>query len=128
VKKTFGWITLTLLGGLTLFEVLMLCLGQFGTSFTQTGPEPHGLQCGWFALVCKVGGLGISRKTGLLMLVGGLVDWTCALIVEMRSQHQTLGSALSSSQFYGIYVLLAVIYIIVSQNPASPLRAKAEIS
>lgn len=116
MRKTLGWVTLILLGALTVFEALILCLGQFGSDFTQGGPEPRSLQYGWLALVCKVVGLGISRRTGLLLLVGGLIDWIYALFIQMHGHHQALGAAISNSPLDGAYVLLAVIYIVATQR------------
>jgi hypothetical protein len=115
MRRAVGWVTLILLGALTIFEGLVLCLGQFGSDFTQGGAEPRGLQYGWLALVCKVVGLGISRKTGLLMIVGGLIDWIYAMVIQMHGHGQSLGAALSNSPLDGAYVLLAVIYIVVAQ-------------
>ena len=115
MRKAAGWVTLISLGALTLFDALILCLGQFGHDFTQGGPEPHGLRYGWLALVCKVVGLGISLRTGLLMLVGGLIDWLYSVVfIQMQSQHQSLGNAVSNSPLDGVYVLLAVVYIVVT--------------
>jgi hypothetical protein len=115
MRKTIGWLTLILLGALTLFDALILCLGQFGHDFNQGGAEPHGLRYGWLALVCKVVGLGISLRTGLLMIVGGLLDWVYGVVfIQMQGQHQSLGNAVSNSSLDGIYVVVAVTYILVT--------------
>ena len=116
MRKIVGWGTLILLGSLTLFETLILCLGQFGFDFAQGGPESRGLQYGWLALACKAIGLGISRRTGLLMIGGGLIDWTYSILLQMHGQHQSLGAALTNSLLDGAYVLLAVIYIVVTRR------------
>lgn len=115
MKKTMEWITLILLGALTLFETLILCLGQFGTNFTQGGPEPRGLQFGWLVLICKIVGLGISRRTGLLMLAAGLFNWLYSVIfIQMQAQHQSFSVALSKSPLDGAYLILVLLYIVVS--------------
>jgi len=115
MKKIIEWIILILLGVLTLFETLILCLGQFGTDFTQGGPEPHGLQFGWLVLICKIVGLGISRRTGLLMLAAGLFNWLYSVVfIQMQAQHQSFGVALSKSPLDGAYLILALLYIVVS--------------
>ena len=116
MKKLLAWITLGLLGVLTIFDALILYLGQFGFDFTQGGSEPKGLQIGWFALVCKVVGFAMFRKTGLLMVVGGLIDWIYAIILQMHGQHHPLGTALSNCPLDGVYVFLAGIYSIVNQR------------
>jgi len=115
MKKAVEWITLILLGALTLFETLILCLGQFGTDFTQGGPEPRGLGYGWLVLICKFVGLGISRRTGLLMLAAGIIDWLYSVVfIQMQSQHRSFVDALSRSPLDGAYLLLALIYVVVS--------------
>lgn len=114
MKNVIRWVTLICLGALTLFEAFILCLGQFGFDFTQGGPEPHGLQYGWLALACKIVGLGVSRRTGVLMIVGGLIDWIYAILLSMQGQHLPFVNALLNSPLDGAYLLLAVIYIVVT--------------
>ena len=115
MRKTVGWVVLILLGALTLFDALVLCLGQFGHDFTQGGAEPRGLRYSWLALACKVLGLGISLRTGLLMMVGGIIDWLYSVIfIQMQSQHQSLGNAMSNSPLDGIYLVLAAIYLLTT--------------
>jgi hypothetical protein len=115
MKTVAGWITLVLLAVVTLFEGLLLYLGQFGFDFTQGGPEPLGLRYEWLLLLSKLVGLGISRRTSLLMLAAGLADWVFGIVfLRMHSQHESLGAALSDSWVTGAYVLLAVIYIVIT--------------
>jgi hypothetical protein len=114
MKNVIGWIMLICLGALTLLDASILCLGQFGFEFNQGGAIPRGLQYGWLALACKVVGLGVSRRTGVLMIIGGLIDWTYSIFLPMQSQHMPFVTALSNSPLDGAYLLLAVIYIVVT--------------
>lgn len=73
------------------------------------------MRYGWLALVCKVVGLGISLRTGLVMIVGGLIDWVYSVvIIQMQGQHQSLSNAVSNSPLDGVYVIIAVIYVLVT--------------
>lgn len=130
MKTAAGWITLVLLAVVTLFEGLLLYLGQFGFDFTQGGPEPLALLCAWLLLLCKLVGLGVSRRTGLLMLAAGLADWVFGIVfLRMHSQHESLGAAISDSWITGAYVLLAVIYIVITgRSKAAITRARTEAS
>lgn len=115
MKTAAGWITLVLLAGVTFLEGLLLYLGQFGFDFTQGGPAPLALRCAWLLLLCKLVGLGVSRRTGLLMLAAGLADWVFGIVfLRMHSQHKSVGTAISDSWVTGAYVLLAVIYIVIT--------------
>jgi hypothetical protein len=111
-----GWITLSLLGALTLFEAMILCLGQFGFEFVEGGPEPRVLEFAWFVLVCKVIGLGVSRRTGLFMVIVGVSDWIYGIFFQVQDQHQSLHAALSGSVLNIAYALLAIIYTIVAKR------------
>ena len=115
MKTAAAWITLVLLAVITLFEGLLLYLGQFGFDFTQGGPEPLGLRYEWLLLLCKLAGLGISRRTGLLMFAAGLADWVFNIVfLRMHSQHESLITALSDSWVTAAYVLLTIIYIAIT--------------
>ncbi len=59
--------------------------------------------------------IGVSRRTGLLMLAAGLADWVFGIVfLRMHSQHKSVGTAISDSWVTGAYVLLAVIYIVIT--------------
>jgi hypothetical protein len=110
--KAAGWTTLTILGGLTVFEGLALYLGQFGFDFAQGGPEPLGLGLAWFCVACKVIGLVASRKTGLLLLAAGVLDWLVTVgVFQMRDLHVSLLVAVERSSLNAAFVVFALLYV-----------------
>ncbi len=115
MKTATGWITSVVLAVVTLFDWLLLYLGQFAFDFTQGGPEPVGLRYEWLLLLCKLVGLGVSRRTGLLMLAAALADGVFGIaFLHMHSQHESLGAAISDSWITGAYLPLAVIYVVIT--------------
>ena len=112
MKTAVGWITLICLGMLILFEGLLLALGQFGHDFNNGGPNPSGLQYGWVILVLKIGALVISRRSGIPLLLVGVIDWICGIVIfQMHTRHLSFGVALGNSWLDVSFVLLAAIYV-----------------
>jgi hypothetical protein len=110
MKAAVGWIILICLGLLTLFEGLMLFLGQFGHDFNNGGPNPPGLQYGWLMLALKIGALVISRRSGVPLLLVGVIDWICGIMLSY-TRHLPFGAALGDSWLAASFVLLAAIYV-----------------
>jgi len=112
MRTAVGWITLICLGLLTLFEGLLLALGQFGHDFNSGGPNPPGLQYGWLMLFLKIGALAVSRRSGVPLLLVGVLDWICGIVFfQMHAGHLTFGASLGNSWLEVSFVLLAVVYL-----------------
>jgi hypothetical protein len=125
MRTAVGWITLICLGVLTLLEGLFLALGQFGHDFNSGGPNPPGLQYGWLMLVLKIGALVISRRSSLPLLLVGVIDWVCGIVLfQMHIRHLSFGNALGGSWLDVSFVLLAGIYVGVTAR-RSPARLAA---
>lgn len=117
MRTAVGWITLICLGLLTVFEGLLLALGQFGHDFNNGGPNPLSLQFGWVMLVLKIGALVISRRSGVPLLLVGLLDWICGIVFfQMHIRHLSFGAALGDSWLDVSFVLLAVVYVVATSR------------
>lgn len=112
MRTAVGWITLICLGLLTLFEGLLLALGQFGHDFNKGGPNPSSLQYGWLMLVLKIGALAVSRRSGVPLLLIGVLDWICGIVFfQMHTRHLSFGASLGNSWLEISFILLAVVYL-----------------
>lgn len=117
MKNSAEWITLICLGVLTLFEGLLLGLGQFGHDFNAGGPNPLSLQYGWLLLVLKIVGLAVSRRTGLPLLIVGIIGWIYGIVFfQMHTRHLSFGASLGNGWLESSFVILAAIYVAVRLN------------
>jgi hypothetical protein len=111
MRRLVGWLALISLGGVTVFDGLLLSVAQTGNDFVQGGPEPAGLQFAWVMLACKIIGLGFSPWTGTPMIAIGLIDWIASVaFLPPPLPRQPFFSNLMDSAFFWAYPLLAVIY------------------
>jgi hypothetical protein len=117
MKKTLGWIVLATLTLLTVFDGLLLALGQFGHDFNNGGSNPPSLQYGWLFFVLKVAALALSRRSSLPLLVIGVADWTYGVaIFQMHIRHLPFTSASGEGWMETSFLLLAAIYVVAMSH------------
>jgi hypothetical protein len=112
-----AWLVLICLGVLTLLDFLLLIIGQFGHDFNNGGPNPPGLQYEWLIVVLKIGALIVSRRSGLPLLLVGVIDFVYGVaFFEMHVRHISFASALSEDWLATSFLLFSVVYAIVSER------------
>jgi len=113
--KTFRWVILFVLGALTLFDGLLLALGQFGHDFNNGGPNPPSLEYGWLFFALKIAALAISRRSSLPLLVVGIADWSYGIVVfQMHIRHLGFIPALGEGWMETSFLLLAIVYVVAN--------------
>lgn len=109
--KILGWAPLIILGGITLFEGALLSLSQFGFGFVHGGTEPLGLELAWTSVACKIVGILIARRTRLVLLASGALDWIGIVFVsQMKELHVTFFVAIEDSYLTATFVAVALLY------------------
>lgn len=115
MKNALVWIVLSTLTLLTIFNGLLLALGQFGHDFNNGGPNPPSLQYGWLFFALKVAALAISRRSSLPLLVIGIADWLYGVaIFQMHIRHLPLMFALGEGWMETSFLLLALVYVLTN--------------
>jgi hypothetical protein len=124
MKNAMNWTVLALLAALTIFEGLLIALGQFGHDFNNGGPNPPSLQYGWLFLVLKVAALLISRRSSLPLLGIGILNWAYGILMfQMHTRHLSFVPALGEGWMETSFLLLTVVYVMTtsarrSERPA----------
>jgi hypothetical protein len=128
MRTLTGWLALLVLALLTLFEGLLLALGQFGHDFNTGGPTPPSLQYGWLFFVLKVAALAISMRSGLPLLFVGILDWLYGVVIfQMHSRHLPFMSALGNGWMETSFFLLTVVYVMTNGYQGLMLRDKPRV-
>ena len=123
MRNTFGWIALICLSALTLFGSVLLVFGQFGHDFVVGGPNPPSLWYGWLMLALKIGSIAVSRRSGIPLILVGLIDWMVGIaFFQMYRQHLSFGVAVSDSWLDFSFVLFAVVYVATTGRWNTALR------
>jgi hypothetical protein len=115
MKKALGWAVIAVITVLTLFEGLLIAFAQFAHDFNDGGPNPPNLRHGWVFLALKVAALAISRRSGLPLLIIGIVDWSYGVVIfQMQTRHLPFMSALGDGWMQTSFLLLAVVYVVTN--------------
>jgi len=117
MRNIFRWIVWAALAVLTLFQGVLLSIGDFGFRFNQSGSLPGSLQFGWLLFCFKVLGLALAWRSGLLLLLVGIIDWGSGIFFfGMHNQHLSFGAALFNDWLGFTFVLLASVYVAIRQR------------